>query len=135
MPRLRALFAILLAVTWCSAAWHVDLEAAGLMLEHQHHGHADAGDADRHAPAAGHEDHERVMVRDVVKDGQFRLGPTGVLWFVLVGIFLACAINLGRRSGEREPVPIGGRTAQPQQRVWQFVQRCAPISTAPPALG
>jgi hypothetical protein len=132
MPRLRALLAILLALTWCSAAWHVDLEAVGLMLEHEHHAHHDH-DMD-HAPTGmPHDDHEQVFAREVAKD-QIRMGATGVLWFAIVGVYLSCGLNPGDRCGEPEPVPIRGRTAPPEQRVWQFVQRCAPESAAPPAL-
>jgi len=133
MPRFRALLALLLAVTWCSAAWHVDLEAVGLILEHRHHvPHSTADDHD--APICRHDGHDPVLVRHVIKDGQIRITSTGTPWVALIGVFLAGALDLGRDSGDREPIPISGSPAPSLQRIWQFVQRCAPESAAPPAL-
>src|SRR5688572_22853393 len=131
MLRLRALLAILLAVTWCSAAWHVDLEALDLILEHQHHAH-DHGAED--APAgAPHDNHEEVFARDVAKD-QVRASSGAMLWFTVLGlaVWLAAAF---RPDGASPGIPRQRRkTGPPLARVWQFVQRCAPQSAAPPAL-
>jgi hypothetical protein len=132
MPRIRALLAILLAVTWCSAAWHAEMEAVGMMLAHEHHGHDDH-DADR-APIGAHDDHEEIFARDVAKD-QIRVGSAPGLWIAVIGLAVWLAANSqpslaalkeGRRRRETDP---------PLARVWQFVQRCAPESAAPPALG
>src|SRR5688572_29316355 len=88
MPRVRALLAILLAVTWCSAAWHVNLEAVGLLFQHEHHSHAHDGhqhhDTD-HAPLDAHDDHHQVFARDVIKD-QLRVGPVGGLWIAVLSL-------------------------------------------------
>lgn len=133
----RAFLAVVLALTWCSAAWHVDLEAVGLMFEHEHrHQHDDAPpDRDTPRPCDTGDDHEPLWVRDVVKDGQIRVGASAVLWFALVGVLFASALQLFRRRvPEHEPIPIGAQTAPPSRRIWQFVQRCAPESAAPPAL-
>jgi len=130
MPRLRALLAILLAVTWCSAAWHVDLEAIGLLLEHSHHVHTE----DDHGPLGAQVDHEQFFARNVTKD-QFRLGGEAVLAFMLLALVpgasvasrsRAASVSFTRQRRENDP---------PLARSWQFAQRCAPDSVAPPAQG
>jgi hypothetical protein len=130
MPRLRALLAILLVATWCAAAWHADLEAIGMMFEHKHHAHDDY-DTD-HVPA--HDDHEEVFAQNVAKD-QIRVGAVGGLWIAVLGLAAwlvaslrptLAALKAPRRRRETDP---------PLAHVWQFVQRCAPESAAPPALG
>lgn len=127
MLRFRALLALLLAITWCSAAWHIDLEAVGLMFEHRHH----ALDHDaEHAPAgAPHDDHEEVFARDMAKD-QVRIGAAP-LWLALLGAALLLA-----RFGQcrQAAASLRWRPEPPLAHVWQFVQRCAPESAAPPAL-
>lgn len=132
MPRARAFLAFLLAVTWCSAAWHVDLEAVGIMPEHRHHAHDDH-DSD-HAPGGAYDGHEEVLARDVAKD-QVRAGTASVTWLAPLAFaaWLAAAMRpplaappSRRRRLESDP---------PLARVWQFVQRCAPAAVAPPALG
>jgi hypothetical protein len=136
MPRVRALLAILLAVTWCSAAWHVDLEAVGLLFQHEHHAH-DHGTHDHHGadhgPVGAHDDHEQVFARDVAKD-QIRVGAADGLWIAVLSLaaWLVARLRPGlsalastRRRRETDP---------PLAHVWQFVQRCAPESAAPPAL-
>lgn len=132
MLRLRAFLAVLLAVTWCSAAWHADLEAVGLVFEHEHHAHDDH-DSD-HAPVGAHDDHGQVFARDVAKD-QVRASATAVAWITLLAFaaWLVTAARLPlvalrtlRQRRETDP---------PLAQAWQFVQRCAPESAAPPALG
>jgi hypothetical protein len=133
MPRLRAFLAILLVTLWCSAAWHVDLEAVGLMFEHQHHAHDDH-DAD-HAPAGvPHDDHEQVFARDVAKD-QIRVGGAAVLWFAYLGLAVWLAATLRPVLVALKNLRQRRETDPPFARVWQFVQRCAPESAAPPVLG
>lgn len=132
MLRLRALLALLLVTTWCSAAWHVDLEAVGLMFEHQHHVHDH--DAD-HAPVgASHDDHEQVYARDVAKD-QVRLGAADVIWFVFLGLAAWLATALRPTLADVKHLRARRETDPPLAQVWQFVMRCAPESAAPPALG
>lgn len=132
MLRLRALIAVLLAVTWCSAAWHVDLEAAGLMLAHEHHAHGDH-DSD-HAQAGAHDDHEDVFARDVAK-GQVRVTPGAAGWILLLSM-AAWLTAQWRPSIELQEPPGPGTNADPPlARMWQFAWRCAPESAAPPALG
>lgn len=131
MSHLRAFLAILLAATWCSAVWHVDLEAVGLILEHRHHHH---GGVDHHAPLAENHGHEPVVVRDVVKDAQIRVGTVIALFVATLGMFLAVAIRLGRPEDEAEPASSGGPPEPPWRSIWLFMQRCAPESVAPPAL-
>jgi hypothetical protein len=132
MPRPRALLAILLAVTWCSAAWHVDLEAVGVILDHKHRAHGDH--AADHAPFGAHDDHEQVVARDGAKD-QVRASGAPITWIALLAFATwlvaaarppLAAVRTLRRRRETDP---------PLAQVWQFVQRCAPESAAPPALG
>ena len=131
MPRLRALLAILLAVTWCSAAWHVGLEAVGMMLEHEHHAHDDHNSD--HAPVGTHDDHEQVFSRDVAKD-QVRVSPATVAWFAVVA-FATWLIAAARPSvAALRTLRERRETDPPLSQGWQFVQRCAPESAAPPAL-
>jgi hypothetical protein len=133
MPRVRVLLAILFAVTWCSAAWHVDLEAVGLMLDHQHHAH-EGHDHDHSAGVVG-DDHEPLFARDMAKDTQVRVGATGVLWFTVVGIFAALGMAFRPRLAEIATARKRRRSDPPLAQVWHFVWRCAPESAAPPALG
>lgn len=131
MSRPRALIALLLAAIWCSAAWHVELEVAGLMLEHSHHGHA-AHDDGHCAADSAHDGLENVVARDVAKD-QVRIDADSASRTVFFGLALWLAAALRplrlarlapRRRRESDP-PF----AQP----WQFHLRCAPLSAAPPA--
>lgn len=131
MPRLRALLAIVLAITWCSAVWHVDLEAVGLLLEHKHHAHGDHPD---HAPAGqAHDDHEQVFARDVAKE-QLRVGAP-ILWFVWLGLATMLTAALQPRRTGLTSFWKRRETDPPFAHVWQFIRRCAPESAAPPALG
>lgn len=135
MSRRRAALAILLALAWCAVAWHGALEGAGWLLEHQHHAHDEGAHPDHHAPDRPTDDHDPFLVRDVVKDGQIRLGATALVCFGFIGALLVNAFDRAAGSGEREPVPFGGWTAPPFRKVWQFAERCAPESAAPPARG
>jgi hypothetical protein len=132
MSRLRALLAVLLAITWCSAAWHVDLEAVGMMFKHQHHAHDDH-DSD-HAPVGAHDDHEQVVARDVAKD-QTRAGPATVAWLALLAFATWLSVAVRPRVAEISTLRTRRETDPPLAQVWQFVQRCAPESAAPPVSG
>ena len=128
MSRSRALLALLLAVTWCTAAWHVDLEAVGLLGEHRHHSH-DHGHA-HHSPAGSHDGHEKVFARDVAKD------VVRVVASALVCVEAPpTAVPVPPRILALNEVSRPAQTDPPFARVWQFEQRCAPESAAPPALG
>ena len=103
-----------------------------MMFEHEHHAHDDHGS--EHAPVGTHADHEEVFARDVAKD-QVRAGAATVAWIAL----LAFATWLV--AGARPPL-VALRTLRQRRETdpplasgWQFVQRCAPESAAPPALG
>lgn len=129
MSRPRKLLALLLAVTWCSAAWHVDLEAVGLMLTHEHPAHEHTA---HHGPVCLDDHHEDVFARDVAKD-RVNVGAGAMLWFALLGLTLwARAMRL--RLVAVDPPRVRGECGPPLGRVWQFVQRCAPQALAPPAL-
>lgn len=126
------MLAVLLAVTWCSAAWHVDLEAVGVMLEHEHHAHDDH-DSD-HAPVGAHDDHEQVFARDAAKD-QVRAGAAAVAWIALLA-FATWLVTAARPSlVALRTLRQRRETDPPWAQAWHFVQRCAPESAAPPALG
>lgn len=131
MSRPRKLLAVLLAVTWCSAAWHVDLEAVGLMLTHQHPGHENTA---HHEPVCLYDHHEDVFARDVAKDRvSVGAGANATLWFALAALTLgATAIRL--RLVAVDPPRVRSECGPPLGRMWQFVQRCAPRALAPPAL-
>jgi len=132
MSRLRALLAVLLAVTWCAAAWHVDLEAVGMMLEHEHHAHDDH--ASEHVPTAAHDDHEQVFARDVAKD-QIRVGGKNLVWVSVLAWATFVLLAWRPRISADRPTPDPNETDPPLAHVWHFVQRCAPESAAPPVLG
>jgi hypothetical protein len=137
MPRFRAVLAILFAVTWCSAAWHAEFEALGMMLEHAHHAthaHHDDGDHETdHGPVGAHDDHADVVARDLAKD-QVRVGAVSVLWLALLGV-AASLVSLRPSHAGLKSARQRRETDPPLSHVWQFVQRCAPESAAPPALG
>lgn len=133
MPRARAFLATLLALTWCSAVWHVDLEALGLLSHHHHHTHE--AHHPHHLPGMIDDHHEPVVARDVSKDAHIRVVVTAALWVAFIGIAALLGQHLWRVSLEREPVPLGVHSDPPPLRnSWQFVWRCAPESAAPPAL-
>jgi hypothetical protein len=129
MSRARSLLAILLAVTWCSAAWHVNLEAIGWMFEHGHHSHGHAHD--EHVPVSPHDGHDQVFARDVAKD-QIRVGGAAGLWFVLLAAATWLTAAWRPRRLECLAIPDPAETDPPLAHVWRFVQRCAPDSAAPP---
>jgi hypothetical protein len=135
MPRPPALIAILLAVTWCSAAWHVQLEAAGVLFEHEHRAHHHHADADNHhAPTGADDGHDPVFARQVVKD-QMHTGPAPGLWIGLLGLAVWLMAACPRRAAVLRVTQRPTEMGPPLARVWQFLQRCAPRSAAPPALG
>ena len=135
MLRFRALLAVLLTMTWCSAVMHGGLEAVGLMLEHEHHGHETADNAAHGAHGAATGDHEPVVTRDFAKDHQIRVESSGVLWFALIETLLFFGLSVRPNLAEVKAPPKRQRTDPPLAQVWQFVQRCAPESAAPPVLG
>jgi hypothetical protein len=135
MPRFRVLLALLLAATWCSAAWHVELEAIGLVLNHEHRAHG--GHEHHDHPAALEDHHEPVFARNLTKDAQFRIGVTSAhSSTLLTGISGSNTDSARRASLADGAAPPGANPADPPwAQVWQFVWRCAPDSAAPPALG
>lgn len=133
MPRPRALLAVLLTLTWCSAAWHADLEALEMLFEHQHHAHGHASHGHNHPPLGEHDEHLPLVARHVTKD-DVRADSGAMLWFVALGLLAATLARYLRASGAGDGRPRR-ETGPPLARVWQFVQRCAAPSAAPPALG
>lgn len=103
-----------------------------MMFEHEHHAH-DHHDSD-HAPVSTHDDHEQVFARDVAKD-QVRIGAGAVLWFALLGLGISFAATLRSTLVALKTSRQRRETDPPLAHVWQFVQRCAPESAAPPVLG
>jgi hypothetical protein len=132
MPRFRVLLALLLAVTWCSAAWHVELEAIGLVLKHEHRAH---GDHEHHPhPAALDDLHEPLFARSLTKDASFRIGASDAFPPAIpASIHGLTTTSCPLRADTLKP--FGANPSDPPwTQVWQFVQRCAPDSAAPPAL-
>ena len=131
MPRVRVLLALLLAVTWCSAAWHVELEAIGLVLHHEHRAHGDHEHP--HHPAAFDDHHEPLFARNLTKDASFRLGASGAFPPAIpAGIH---GLTTSSRPLLADTLmPFGANPSDPPwTHVWQFVQRCALDSAAPPS--
>jgi hypothetical protein len=129
MLRPRALLAILLALTWCSAAWHVDLEAIGVMFDHRHYGEHHDHD---HGSERIVDHHDPVFARNISKDGEVSSAMSSGVWFALVGSLIFWAGTLGLRR-DSEAIPFRRRTP-PLIQMWQFAWRCAPDSAAPPVL-
>jgi hypothetical protein len=133
----RALIALLLAVTWCSAALHSDLEAVGWMLDHAHHhvetdhAHADHAHGTSSEPA-GADSHDPVWASHILKDSLASMANPVLLATLCVLTAWTIALNLF--ALKRAPEPVPRRRPPEQSTVWQFVWRCAPDSAAPPAL-
>ena len=143
MSRPRAFLAVLLAAAWCSAAWHVNLEALGLLFEHEHHAHdhhhAHTSGSHSHAghePTGSLEDHhEPVLSRDTTKDGQFRIGFAAAL----LSVAMLAALGLCAAAFPRVQLSTTAWLRRRREGAliesWKFVQRCVSESGAPPALG
>lgn len=130
MSRLRAFLAVVLVATWCSAAWHAELEVLGMLLEHEHHGHVhDAGDQ----PAGPVEEHTELVAQHLAKD-QVRVGSQLTVWFGFLGLVAWLAAAVPFKLVARTRVCVRRETGPPLATAWHFLQRCAPDSAAPPAL-
>lgn len=132
MLRARAVLALLLTVSWCSASWHVGLDALGLLLDHEHW--VEHTTKCGNVPELGGDGHDEVVVRGLVKD-PIRFATLGAFaifllafagWMVAAGWSTVRTRERGRRPWEATP---------PSARIWQFLQRCAPPALAPPGLG
>ncbi len=104
-----------------------------MMFDHGHHVHHDNHDTD-HAPVGAHDDHEQVFARDVAKD-QIRVGAVGGLWIAVLGLAAWLVASLRPSLAGLKSTRQWRETDPPLAHVWHFVQRCAPESAAPPALG
>lgn len=132
MSRSRALLALLLAVAWCSALWHAELEAIGLMMEHEHD-HAAASSHHHDSPRSLEDEHDSVVARVSAKDTQVRLGALVVLGLALIAWVGGVVFGPILRRPDNGVARKRGRHDPPLRRVWQFVRRCAPRAAAPPA--
>lgn len=128
----RTVFALVCALGWLSGALHESLEAAQWMPDHQHHSPAhhehqsDDTPAD-HYPEAEF-DHAPLWARD---GARITVAPLiGLLFGLLLAFTLLRPVSLRPASVSAAP-PSGD---PPLRVIWQFVQRCAAASTAPPAL-
>lgn len=133
----RTITALMLAVAWCSAAFHCDLESAGLMYDHVHyHGDADhAHGGHQHeepSETTGIESHDPLWARHVLKDSLAAMATLIVLAALVVLAVWAMGLYVFALARAHESVPR--RRPPDQSTVWQFVWRCAPDSAAPPAL-
>lgn len=103
-----------------------------MMFDHEHRAHDDH-DTER-APVGAHDDHEEVFARDVAKE-QIRVGAVGGLWIAVLSLAAWLVASLRPSLAALKSARSWRETDPPLARVWQFVQRCAPESAAPPALG
>lgn len=102
-----------------------------MMFGHEHHAHDHDSD---HAPVGAQDDHEQVFARDVAKD-QVRASAATIAWIALLA-FATWLVAASRRAlVAMRTLRQRRETDPPSARAWQFVQRCAPESAAPPALG
>ena len=128
MTRARPLLAVLLAFAWFGAAWHCDLEAAGLLYEHDHHAHSDAGHD--HSSPGVHDDHEQFLARTAAKD-PVRLATLPSAWLA-TALLVFGLVALRPPPPALRPVPAGRETDRPFSRRWHFLRRCVAASAAPP---
>lgn len=101
-----------------------------MMFDHDHHTHADHDGEE--APVGAVDDHEQVFARDVAKDQLRASGATGS-WIALLA-FATWLIAATRPVAGLRTLRQRRETDPPLALAWQFVQRCAPDSAAPPAL-
>lgn len=99
---------------------------------HAHHAHDDH-DSD-HAPVGPHEEHEQVFARDASQD-QVRASASTVAWITLLAFATWLVAAARPPLGALRNLRPRRETDPPLAQAWQFVQRCAPDSAAPPALG
>ena len=132
MSRPRALLALVLALTWCSAIAHAHLEALGCMLEHEHYAPGAAAGCDQ-APGDCPAGHEEVFAPSVAKDGSPRalvVATEGML--DVAGLTGGIAPTL--RALQVEKPLAAGPCDPPGASTWRFEQRCALETAAPPTL-
>ena len=132
MPRSRALLSALLAVTWFTAVWHVNLEAVGMLLKHEPH--APDNHSTHHIPGTVDDHHEPVFARDATKEGEILIEALILPCWPTAGIFQAGRDANLSQVPLGESVPIERRADRLIVQVWQFMWRCAPESAAPPVL-
>lgn len=128
----RTVFAIVCAFGWLAGALHENLEAAEWMLDHRHHGpahHAHEGDGAHSGNSAENDgDHDPVWARG---EGQIGFSTVVVLLLGVLAFFtLLRPFSLRPATAWTTPRPED----PPLSAVWQFVQRCAACSAAPPVL-
>ena len=136
MPPRRVILALTLALAWCWGVWHEDLEAVGLMLDHQHQHHqghheTDQSGSHEHTPVSI-DDHKPVWARDLTNDA--RVVPLLLLLFPTLALVGICSPAFNLRAVDA-PLRCGRkRRARDFDPIWHFVRRCAPDVAAPPAL-
>lgn len=126
------ILALSFAVILLSTVLHSDLEAAGWMIDHDHgHSHHDTTQNDDYPFVDG--EHELVVARQMDEAGRITIPILPVLAVIpLFGLFVWCSIRFKKQVDDYKPRPH--KTENAHLNIWQFVWRCAPDSTAPPAL-
>lgn len=129
----RTIFALVCAFGWLAGALHESLEAAEWMVDHHHHHrtaqHDHETDSSHPDNSVGLEgDHDPVWARD---GGQISFS-TVIALFLGVLALLTLWRPFSPRPAQVWSPPRSGDP--PLSVVWQFVQRCAAASAAPPAL-
>ncbi|MCZ6675410.1 MAG: hypothetical protein O7C75_20980 [Verrucomicrobia bacterium] len=126
------IIALSFAVILLSAVLHSDFEAAGWMIDHEHgHSHHENTQTDDYPFVDG--EHEPVVARQLDEAGLISIPILLVLAVIpLLGLFEWCSIKFRKQVFKYRPRPHKAENAY--LKIWQFVRRCAPESTAPPAL-
>jgi hypothetical protein len=128
----RVIMLSLLTMIWFSGVLHCDLEAIGLMLEHEH-GHVHVGGTEADHPPLSDGEHESVCNWDLAQDGRIALSALWALIFIpLIGLLTWTDFRLRLRVAECRFILERCKNLFPKS--WQFVWRCALESTAPPVL-
>jgi hypothetical protein len=138
----KGLAALLLAVIWVTAVFHVELESAGLLPEHTHiadifhhvHSVASHGAHDHADHEHGFSAHDEVVARSGAGWLGFVLGLSamvpaafslfGLVWLMGVAWRLLTPVVI-RPPGADRPWTRGVSS-------WRFLRRCAADSLAPP---
>jgi hypothetical protein len=142
MRSTRLLGAALLTMAWLMAALHVELEGAGMLPEHAHHGHAGHGhshSSDEQGStghARGFAEHESMVARGSQGFATLLSLLAQLAWLGVPLVGLASLVGrfplptlLGPPRALREARPWA-----PAASDWRFHCRCAADSLAPPAL-
>jgi len=129
----------LMTLAWGAGFFHTSLEAAGWLLEHEHHHpayHDPAHDHSHEHMAGDGDDHEPLWAAQPASQSALLLAVIAALLLAPLFPLARWALSaLLRTSAHAAASPRwrinGSHTRDP---VWHFVRRCAPDIAAPPLL-